>query len=166
MFSMSYAVADLSDADPGARICAPIFRDFGGRSSFHGRIRTLKIFEDNVALRELLETPGDGAVLVVDAGGSVRCAVLGGNLGDLAVKNGWAGLLINGCVRDSLELAEQDVGVKALASHPKKSNKGLHQGHVDRVVQFAGVEFSPGDWLYADVDGVLVASRCLAADQP
>lgn len=158
---MDFAVADLSDAHPDTPICAPLFRDFGGKTQFHGSIRTLKIFEDNVELRALLETPGEGAVLVVDAGGSLRCAVVGGNLGALAVKNGWAGLLVNGCVRDRAELAEQRVGIKALASHPRKSEKGLHQGHVDRVVHFADVDFVPGHWLYADIDGVLVSSRPL-----
>ena len=156
---MSLMTTDLSDAHPEAQVCDPVFRDFGGKTAFHGPIRTLKIFEDNALLRSTLETPGQGRVLVVDAGGSLRCAVLGGNLGQLAVKNGWAGLIVYGCVRDSEELGAQAIGVKALATHPRKSEKGLHSAHADRVVTFAGVTFRPGAWLYADADGVVVSDQ-------
>ncbi|MGQ0587849.1 MAG: ribonuclease E activity regulator RraA [Gammaproteobacteria bacterium] len=156
---MSLATADLADAHPEAQVCEPLFRDFGGRPAFHGAIKTLKVFEDNQLLRATLETRGEGRVLVVDAGGSMRCAVLGGKLGTLAVQNRWAGLLVYGCVRDSRELAGQDVGVKALAAHPRKSEKGLHSAHADRAVTFAGVTFRPGAWLYADADGVIVAEQ-------
>jgi regulator of ribonuclease activity A len=155
--------ADLSDAHPEAQVCAPLFRDFGGKKAFHGAIKTLKIFEDNALLRATLETPGEGRVLVVDAGGSLRCAVLGGNLGALAVKNNWAGLVIYGCVRDSEEIGGQAVGIKALAAHPRKSDKGLHSAHADRVVSFAGVTFKPGAWLYADGDGIVVSERAIHA---
>lgn len=154
---MSLLTTDLSDAHPEAQVCEPVFRDFGGKAEFHGPIRTLKVFEDNALVRATLETPGQGHVLVVDAGGSMRCAVVGGNLGALAVKNGWAGLVVNGCVRDTRELGTQAVGIKALAAHPRKSEKGLHSAQADRVVTFAGVTFRPGAWLYADADGVLVS---------
>jgi regulator of ribonuclease activity A len=160
---MSLMTTDLSDAHPEAQVCDPVFRDFGGKQAFHGAIRTLKIFEDNAALRAMLETPGEDRVLVVDAGGSMRCAVLGGNLGQLAVKNRWAGLVINGCVRDSAEIAGQGVGVKALATHPRKSEKGLHSAQSDRPVTFAGVTFRPGAWLYADADGVIVSEQPIHA---
>lgn len=156
---MTLATTDLSDAHPEAQVCDPVFRDFGGKRAFHGPIKTLKIFEDNALLRATLETPGNGQVLVVDAGGSMRCAVLGGNLGQLAVKNQWAGLLVFGCIRDTEEIAAQPVGVKALATHPRKSEKGLHSAHADRVVSFAGVTFKPGAWLYADADGVIVSDN-------
>lgn len=156
---MSTATTDLSDAHPEAQVCDPVFRDFGGKKTFHGPIKTLKIFEDNAQLRATLETAGEGRVLVVDAGGSLRCAVLGGNLGQLAVKNNWAGLVIHGCVRDSEELAGQPLGVKALAAHPRKSEKGLHSAQADRPVGFAGVTFEPGAWLYADADGVIVSAN-------
>lgn len=159
---MSLAVADLSDAHPDATICAPLFRDFGGRRRFHGPIRTLKVFEDNALVRITLETPGDGAVLVVDGGGSLRCALVGGNLGALALTHGWAGIVVNGCVRDSAELASQAIGIKALASHPRKSDKGAHGGLIDRPVEFAGARFVPGHWLYADEDGILLAPQALA----
>lgn len=156
---MSLMTTDLSDAHPEAQVCEPLFRDFGGRVQFHGPIKTLKLFEDNALLRATLETPGEGRVLVVDAGGSARCAVLGGNLGALAVKNNWAGLLVFGYIRDSEEIAAQAVGVKALGAHPRKSEKGLHSAQADRVVSFAGVTFRPGAWLYADADGVVVSEQ-------
>ncbi|MGH8461994.1 MAG: ribonuclease E activity regulator RraA [Stenotrophobium sp.] len=158
---MSFATTDLSDAHPELQVCEPLFADFGGVDKFHGPIRTLKIFEDNALVRSTLETPGKGAVLVVDGGGSMRCALVGGNLGVLAVKNGWAGIVVNGCIRDSEEISALEVGVKALATHPRKSEKGLHSGHVDKVVSFAGVTFRPGAWLYADDDGIVVADAAV-----
>ena len=158
---MSFATTDLSDAHPDLQVCEPVFADYGGLYKFHGPIRTLKIFEDNALVRSTLETSGNGAVLVVDGGASMRCALVGGNLGVLAVKNNWAGIVVNGCVRDSEELVEQDVGIKALATHPRKSEKGLHSGHVDKVVTFAGVTFKPGAYLYADGDGIVVSETKL-----
>ena len=158
---MSFATTDLSDAHPDLQVCDPVFADYGGVYKFYGPIRTLKIFEDNALVRSTLETPGDGAVLVVDGGASMRCALVGGNLGVLAVKNNWAGIVVNGCVRDSEELVEHDVGIKALATHPRKSEKGLHSGHVDKVVTFAGVTFKPGAWIYCDGDGIVVSETKL-----
>jgi len=156
---MNLATTDLSDAHPDAQVCDAIFRDFGGTIAFHGPIATLKVFEDNALVRTALEEKGEGRVLVVDGGGSMRCALLGGNLGQLAVRNGWAGVVVYGCVRDSVELAAQAVGVKALATHPRKSEKGLHSAQRDRPVSFAGVTFRPGAWLYADADGIVVAEQ-------
>lgn len=156
---MSYATTDISDAHPDLQICEPIFADYGGVLTFHGVIVTLKIFEDNVLVRSTLETKGEGRVLVVDGGGSTRCALVGGNLGALGVKNGWAGIVVNGCIRDCEEIAAQAVGVKALGTHPRKSEKGMHSGHVDKVVSFAGVTFRPGAWLYADADGIVVSDK-------
>lgn len=154
---MTHATADLSDAHPEAQVCEPAFADYGGVLAFHGPIVTLKVFEDNAMVRSTLETAGQGRVLVIDGGGSLRCALVGGNLGALAARNGWAGIVVNGCIRDSLEMTEQPIGVKALGTTPRKSQKGLHQGHLDRVVEFAGVRFTPGGWVYADVDGIVVA---------
>ncbi|WP_029891370.1 ribonuclease E activity regulator RraA [Polycyclovorans algicola] len=154
----AFATTDLCDDHPGLQVCEPIFLDFGGAIAFAGPIKTLKVFEDNALVRSTLEQPGGGQVLVVDGGGSLRCALVGGNIGALAEKNDWAGLVVNGCVRDSEELAEQEVGIKALATHPRKSEKGLHTGHVDRTVEFAGVRFESGAWLYADADGIVVAA--------
>ncbi|MGH8519574.1 MAG: ribonuclease E activity regulator RraA [Panacagrimonas sp.] len=156
---MTYASTDLSDAHPEAQTCEPVFRDYGGRIAFHGPIKTLKVFEDNALVRATLETPGDKRVLVVDGGGSQRCALFGGNLGQLAVKNGWAGVVVYGLIRDSVELSQQDFGLKALGTHPRKSEKGLHSAHADRVVSFAGATFKPGAWLYADADGIVVSEQ-------
>jgi regulator of ribonuclease activity A len=155
------STADLCDAHPDLQICAPLFRDFGGRTWFHGRIATVKVFEDNAQVRAALESPGDDRVLVVDGGGSLRCALVGGQLGELAVKNRWAGLLVFGCVRDCRELAAQPLGVRALAAHPRKSSKGLHGGESNHPVEFAGVRFAPGAWLYADADGIVVAATAV-----
>ena len=156
---MSLATTDLADAHPEIQVCDPIFRDFGGRKSFHGPMATLKVFEDNALVRTALEEQGENRVLVVDGGGSMRCALLGGNLGQLAVKNGWAGVVVYGCVRDSEEIATQAVGVKALGVHPRKSEKGLHSAHRNKAVSFAGVTFRPGAWLYADADGIVVSDK-------
>lgn len=155
------ATTDLCDAHPNdVRIVDPVFRDFGGNRAFSGPIATLQLFEDNSLVRESLEQPGNGRVLVVDGGGSLRCALVGGNLAQLAEKNGWSGIVVYGAVRDTRELAAAKVGIKALAPHPKKSNKrGL--GDRDVVVTFAGVTFKPGEYLYADEDGIVVASRSL-----
>lgn len=158
---MSHAVADLSDAHPDCAVLAPGLHDFGGRARFFGPIRTAKVFEDNALVRAALEAPGDGAVLVVDGGGSLRCALVGGLLGELAVSNGWSGIVVHGCVRDTLELRAQPLGVRALASHPRKSEKGAHGGHREIPIEFLGVRFLPGHWLYADEDGLLVSPRPL-----
>jgi regulator of ribonuclease activity A len=154
----SPATTDLSDAHPDrVRHCAPVFRDFGGRLAFSGPIATLKTFEDNSKVREAVEQPGEGRVLVVDGGGSLACALFGGNLAELAARNGWAGVVIHGCVRDTAELARADTGIKALAAHPKKSEK-RGAGEFGVTVNFAGVTFAPGEWLYADGDGIIVSA--------
>lgn len=158
---MSTATTDLSDAHPEAQVAAPLFADFGGKSQFYGPVKTLKVFEDNAAVRAALETPGEGRVLVVDGGGSARCALVGGMLGELAVKNGWAGIVVYGYVRDRAELAGHAVGIKALGAHPRKSEKGLHSAVADKVLNFAGVTFKPGAWLYADIDGIVVSDQAI-----
>ena len=152
-----HATTDLSDAHPEAQTAEPMFGDFGGRMDFFGPIKTLKVFEDNALVRATLETPGEGRVLVVDGGGSARCALVGGLLGELGVRNGWAGIVVNGYVRDCEELSGQALGIKALGTHPRKSEKGLHSGVADKVVSFAAVTFRPGAWLYADADGIVVS---------
>ena len=158
-----YATADLCDAHPEAQVAEPMFGDYGGRLAFHGPIKTIKVFEDNALVRATLETPGEGRVLVVDGGGSMRCALVGGNLGQLAVDNGWAGIVVYGCIRDAEEIAAQDIGVKALNTHPRKSEKGLHSAVADKPVSFAGLTFKPGDWLYADADGLIVSDSAIHA---
>ena len=157
----STATTDLSDAHPDAQVCEPVLASYGGRTAFFGPVHTIKVFEDNALVRSTLETPGAGRVLVVDGGGSRRCALLGGNLAKLGVAGGWAGVVVYGCIRDSREIAGYDLGVMALGTHPRKSEKGLHSGASGRDVAFAGVTFRTGAWLYADEDGVVVADRAL-----
>ena len=156
---MSQATTDISDAlGKKARIAAPIFADYGGRTSFSGTISTVKCHEDNSLVREALEEPGEGHVLVVDGGGSMHCALLGDMLAGLAYRNGWAGIVVNGCIRDSAEIADIDIGVKALATHPRKSVKrGLGEREV--IVYVADIEFRPGDQIYADRDGIVVTAE-------
>ncbi|WP_075258159.1 ribonuclease E activity regulator RraA [Herbaspirillum camelliae] len=163
---MTFATCDLCDAHEDKfaagtlHVLPPIFASFGRKQSFCGPARTLKVFEDNVLVRATLETPGQGHVLVVDGGGSLRCALVGGNLAQLAQDNGWAGILVNGCVRDAAELNACEVGIRALATHPQRSfRKGA--GDADIKVGIAGVAVYPGDWIYADVDGVLVSRSAL-----
>ncbi len=150
---MSTATTDLCDAHPDVRVRAPIFRDFGGKRSFSGRARTLKVQEDNVLVRSALETQGNGDVLVVDGGGSLRTALVGGKLGMLAQSNGWAGIVVHGAVRDSVELSACAVGIKALAAIPRKSAKS-GAGEQALTLTFAGVSIAPEEWSYADEDGV------------
>ncbi|WP_316309896.1 ribonuclease E activity regulator RraA, partial [Clavibacter michiganensis] len=123
--------------------------------SFEGPVRTVRCFEDNVLLKSLLSSPGDGAVLVVDGDGSYGTALMGDMIAQLAVDNGWAGVVIHGCVRDSVAIAAMPLGVKALGTNPRKSGK-QGGGETDVTVQFGGVTFRPGARLYADEDGVLV----------
>jgi regulator of ribonuclease activity A len=155
------ATTDLCDAHPGVQVAEPIFHHFGGRVRFAGRVATVLCLEDNSRVREAVTEPGQGRVLVVDGGASLQCALLGDLLGDKAVANGWAGVIVNGCVRDTRQLGRLQLGVMALAAHPRRSEK---RGHGDRdvPVRFAGVTFHPGDHLYADEDGIIVAGTALA----
>ncbi len=158
---MPLLTADLCDAHGDAvHVVAPIYRDFGKLHAFAGAIVTVKVPEDNVMVRSALEQPGQGRVLVVDGGGSLRCALLGEQIALLAAQNGWAGILIHGCVRDVEAIARVEVGIKALASHPRRSAK-RGWGERDVPVTFAGVTFTPGEWLCADEDGIVVASKAL-----
>ena len=160
---MSQATADLWDLHEGElQVCEPVFLDYGGLTAFDGPIRTLKCFEDNALVRQMLGQPGEGAVLVVDAGGSRRCAMLGDQLARLAVDNGWSGVLMYGLIRDSEAVGDMALGVKALGTIPVKSVK-RGEGQIDVSVRFAGVTFAPGNWLYADGDGILVADHELPA---
>lgn len=147
--------SDLFDAHPGATSCETQFRQFGAARSFSGEIATVRCFEHNVLLRAQLSSPGKGRVLVVDGGGSFGCALLGDNIAELAVSNGWAGIVVNGCVRDVAALAELAVGIKALGTNPRPSGKD-GAGEVDVPVTFGGAEFTPGAMLHADDDGVIV----------
>jgi regulator of ribonuclease activity A len=159
---MPFATPDLCD-EFGAevRVAEPLFRDFGGVERFAGPIATLRVFEDNALVRQALEMPGAGRVLVVDGGGSLRSALVGGNLAALAHENGWSGLVVYGCIRDAAEIASTPVGVKALHVVPRRSARA-GAGERGVAVAFAGVTFAPGAWLYADRDGIVVADRKLA----
>jgi regulator of ribonuclease activity A len=156
---VTFATADLCDElGPRARVAEPLFRDFGGERSFHGPVATVRVFEDNVLVREALSEAGRGRVLVVDGAGSVRHALVGGMIAHLAHENGWAGLVVNGAIRDSDEISSVPVGLKALATSPRRSEK-RGEGERDVPISFAGVNFEPGHLLYADPDGIVVVDE-------
>ena len=162
------ATADLCDkyvTSPSRLVVVQpgLFRDFGGRRCFSGPIETIRCFESNPLVRETLSEPGKARVLVVDGGGSTRCAILGDLLATMALENNWAGLIIYGCIRDSAIIEKIPVGVKALSTHPVKSIK-TQMGERGIVVAFAGVQFVPGQWLYADADGILVSETKLTLE--
>lgn len=147
--------AHKNDADGAFRVLPPVFRDFGGRPRFHGRVATVKCFEDNSLVKAAVDNPGQGRVLVVDGGASLRRALLGGNLAAAAARNGWAGVLIDGCVRDVQELRQCEVGIRALAALPWPTEK-RQEGQRDVPVLIQGVLVRPGEWLVADEDGIVV----------
>ena len=158
-----FSTCDLCDAHADAiaagalTVLPPMFIGFGAKRAFAGPAHTLKVFEDNALVRSTLESPGQGRVLVIDGGGSVRSALVGGNLAMLAVKNDWAGIVVFGAVRDVAELDACKVGIRALALNPQRSaRKGV--GDVNLRVMVAGVAVSPGNWIYADADGILVSA--------
>ena len=152
--------AHKADTSGNFRVLPPVFRSFGGRMKFAGPVSTVKCFEDNSLVKAALDEPGHGRVLVVDGGASLRRALVGGNIGAAAAKNGWAGVVVDGCVRDVAELAACDVGIRALAAMPLPTFK-RNQGERDVPVQVQGVRVRPGDWLYADEDGIVVAAAAL-----
>jgi regulator of ribonuclease activity A len=149
------ATADVLDEYPDAPVSDLPFRQFGGVAAVDGTIATVRCFEDNVLLKQRLSEPGGGRVLVVDGGGSMRVALVGDNIGGLARDNGWAGLIIHGCVRDSAALRELPIGIKALGAHPKPSGK-TGGGELDVPVTFGGVTFQPGARVASDDDGIVV----------
>ena len=154
---MHYITPDLCDAYPDlVQVVEPMFSNFGGRYSFGGEIVTVKCFEDNSRVKELAELDGSGKVMVVDGGGSLRCALLGDMIAERAAHNGWQGVVIYGCVRDVDMLAQTDLGVQALASHPLRSNR-RGAGDLDLAVTFAGITFRPGEFVYADNNGIIVS---------
>lgn len=155
---MMFTTADLYDQHEGeVQVALPLFRDYGGKKIFCGQIVTVKVFEDNSLVRAALEERVQNKVLVIDGGGSLRCALAGDMLAQLARDNGWQGIIVFGCIRDSGVMATLDIGIKALGTNPRKSvKKGA--GQRDVAVSFAGVTFTPGHYVYADTDGILVAS--------
>jgi regulator of ribonuclease activity A len=149
------------DFEDIATTCSAQFRDFGVRKHFSGRIRTVQCRNDNQLFRALMDEPGEGAVAVVDGKGSTEVALIGDIIAAKAAKNGWSGVVIYGAVRDVVELAKIDLGIKALGVNPAKSVK-RGQGAVDVVLHFGGARFEPGHWIYCDENGVLVAPKALS----
>lgn len=157
--------ADLCDAHDDVQVAEPVFRDYGARREFAGPIATVRVQDDNTLVRQQLETPGGGRVLVVDNGGSIRCAMIGDRLGRLAEENGWVGIVVHGCIRDADDLAGIQVGLKAIGTVPRRSGK-TGGGETGVPVEFAGVRFAPGAWIYADADGIVVAAAQLDGASP
>lgn len=163
--TLTFSTCDLcdlhkNDTSGAFRVLPPVWRDFGAQRRFFGPVSTVKCFEDNSLVKAAVEAPGLGRVLVVDGGGSLRRALLGGNLGAAAARNGWAGVVIDGCVRDVAELAGFDIGIRALACLPLPTEK-RNTGEREVPVQIQGVRVYPGDWLYADQDGMVLGAVAL-----
>ena len=158
------ATTDLFDENQDiVSTCTTQFRDFGARVRFFGPVRTVKCYRDNQLFRALLDEPGDGAVVIVDGDGALESALMGDIIAAKGLKNGWSGVVINGAVRDAAELARIEFGAKALGTNPRKSSK-TGAGDVDVPVEFGGVRFEPGQWVYCDEDGVLVSPQELSLD--
>lgn len=158
--SLAFSTCDLcdahkSDTDGAFRVLPPVFHSYGGRARFCGPVVTVKCFEDNTPVKAALESPGEGRVLVVDGAGSLRRALIGGNIAASAATNGWAGVVVDGAVRDQAELAAAEVGIRALALMPLPTERKA-PGQTGIAVQVQGVWVRPGDWLYADEDGIVV----------
>jgi regulator of ribonuclease activity A len=156
-----FTTADLGDELGTLLSCVdPIFNHFGNKKTFSGKISTLKLFEDNSLVRKQLELDGKGKVLVIDGGGSLRCALVGDQLAALAIQNNWEGIIVNGCIRDSELINSMNIGIKALNTCPIKSVK-RNQGEVNIPVKFGGVTFISDDSIYVDADGILISIRNL-----
>ena len=156
-----FKTADLCDEHSDSlKIAQPIFNDYGKKTSFSGEMSTVKCFEDNSLVRSQLEQPGGGRVLVVDGGGSTRCAMVGDILAQMGSDNGWSGIIVYGCIRDSGVIANIDLGVKAIGTLPLKSVK-KGEGEIDITVHFADVDFIPGQFAYADEDGIILSPKAL-----
>lgn len=157
---MTYVTPDLCDEHPEVQVVEPMFGNFGGVENFGGEIVTVKCFEDNSVVKKLVDEPGKGKVMVVDGGGSLRAALLGDMLAEKAAANEWEGIIIYGCIRDVDVIGETQLGVQALATHPRKTEKrGLGDHNVP--VTFGGVTFVPGQYVYADNNGVIVSEKAL-----
>ena len=156
-----FKTADLCDYFPSlVQVAQPLLQDYGGLRSFCGKIVTVQGFDDNALVREKLEGDGKERVLVVDGGASTTCALLGDQLAQMGCDNGWSGIVVNGCIRDSADISRIAIGVKAINAVPNKSyRKGMKSS--DIPVHFAGITFHPEHYLYADVDGIILADRDL-----
>ncbi len=154
---MTFSTADLYDEHEGkVQVVNAFLQNFGGKKHFFGPISTVKCLEDNSLVRAALEEPGRSRVLVVDGGASNRCALVGDMMAKMGMENGWAGLIVYGCIRDSAVVATLPIGIKALGTNPRRSvKKGI--GERDVILNFADAAFTPGDCLYADEDGILLS---------
>ena len=162
-YFMTFTTADLCDQHSSGtdfQIAEPIFKAFGARSRFSGQISTVKVFEDNVLIRQLLEKKVNQRILVIDGGGSQRCALLGDKLANIACQNGWQGIIIYGCIRDSDKINQLSIGIRALYTHPLKSHK-KGTGELTSSINFAGIHFKADHYLYADNDGIIVSQKPL-----
>ncbi len=157
-----FATADLIDIAPESPSCQLQFQRYGQRQRFCGRVRTVRCFQDNGLVKQILNTPSDGEVLVVDAGGSMYSAIVGDQIAEAARQNGWAGVIVNGPIRDSAVINQMDFGIKALGTNPKKSGKS-GCGDQNVTIAFGRVAFHPGDYVYSDEDGILVVAEPIAA---
>lgn len=159
---MSFQTADLYDANEGkVNVCLPLFQSYGSIYKFYGKIVTIKCYEDNTLVGDTLRNEnGKGKVLVIDGGGSLRCALVGDMIAAAAVKNEWAGIIVFGCIRDSVEINQMNIGIKALNTNPMKTVK-RKTGLLNEVVNFANVTFHPNAYVYSDEDGILVSEIAL-----
>ncbi len=158
---MTFKTADLLDAnEDSVQVVLPGLSNLGGKSRFFGQIVTVKTDGDNSRIRELIHSPGRGKVLVIDNGASTRCAMLGDMMATAMIENGWNGAVINGCIRDSADIGGMQLGVKALATNPRRSVKE-GRGEIDVEVEFLDACFRPGDFLYSDEDGILLSPNAL-----
>jgi len=158
---MSFVTPDLCDDNPElVKVVEPIFNNYGGKRAFGGEIVTVKCHEDNSVVKKQASEPGHGKVMIVDGGGSLRCALLGDLIAEKAVENGWEGLVIFGCIRDVDAIGELNLGVQALHTIPIKSVR-KDRGDLNIEITFGGVTFKPGDYVYADNNGVIVSTKAL-----
>ena len=155
---MSFSTPDLSDANPEAQALSPILKNLGGKKIFWGKIETLQCPDDNSFVKELLNSEGNGKVLVVDANGISTVALLGDMIAEAGVKNNWSGVVINGYVRDIDILSTLDIGVQALGTMPIRSEK-KNQGQIGIDITFGGVTFSRGNYIYADNNGLILSKE-------
>ncbi len=158
---MTIQTADLCDKHSDViKVVDPLFKIYGAKQSFYGQIETVKVHEDNVLVKDRLGQPGKGKVLIIDGGGSLRCALVGDIIAQMAADNGWEGIIVYGCIRDSAVIADIPIGIRALNTHPLKSIK-RGRGDVSIPVTFAGVTFIPEQYVYSDLDGIIIAENAL-----
>lgn len=155
-----FSTADLCDLDEKVQVAQPVFKIYGKNQTFFGKIRTVKVFEDNSFIKELVNEKVNGDIMVIDGGGSLNCALLGDNLAKIASQNGWSGFVINGCIRDSKIINNISLGIKALNTCPKKSKKN-NEGVIDTDINFAGITFKKDMYVYSDEDGLIVSENNL-----